>query len=98
MHSDFALDIIVDDYSTSLSRRDDGFCCRCTCLLGCLFGCCSNCNDELLQMVVYVYFDACQNGSCNLWGRYQVHLENDLQITIEGPGDPSECPANVRTL
>ena len=45
--------------------------------------------------MVYAHFDGCQAGGCNMWGRYQVSLENDLQITLEGSGDFSECPTNV---
>ena len=98
--SDFALDIIVADYSISIERRDDGACCTCACCLAgicaCPLGCCTTCNDRQLQLVAYAHLGGCQTSGCDLWGMYQVSLVNNLQITIEGSGDISECPANVR--
>ena len=100
MCSDFALDIIVADYSISIERRDDGACCTCACCLAgicaCPLGCCSTCNDRQLQLVAYAHLGGCQTSGCDLWGMYQVSLVNNLQITIEGSGGLSECPANVR--
>ena len=100
VYSNFALDIIVEDYLISTQTRDGGSCCTCSCFLdacGCAFGCCTTetCQTRQAEIVVYAHLGGCQAGGCDMWGRYQVPLENDLQITIEGSGDLSECPANV---